>query len=149
MTFVASVTAPFRAGARPLIVAPVVTVIDSNTLIVPAKADPVPMVAGAANLPKDIAGAGATDESNLLPEAVVSVEPAWKIQTSLDPPESVSVPVSLARTRSCTPGVGVWPPGSATTGMVEASCGRRVIKCGDEVGLGPLRDRVAAAWLSR
>ena len=119
MTFVSSVTAPFRASARPLIVAPVVTVIDSRAMIVPAKADPVPIVAELPICQETLQGPAPPMKTTLLPEAVVSVEPAWKIQTSLDPPESVSAPVSPSEDAELyTPGGRVWPPRSATTGMV-------------------------------
>lgn len=94
MVFVSSVTAPFRASARPSIVAPVVRVIDSRARIVPLKADPVPIVAELPICQKMLQDCAPPMRTTLLPDAVVSVEPAWKIQTSSDPPESVSIPVS-------------------------------------------------------
>ena len=45
IVFVSKVTAPFRANARPSIVAPVVTVIEVKAMIVPLNAEPVPIVA--------------------------------------------------------------------------------------------------------
>jgi hypothetical protein len=93
IVFVSKVTAPFRASARPSIVAPVVTVIDVKAMIVPLNAEPVPIVAELPTCQKTLQDCAPPLRTTLLPVAVVSVEPAWKIQTSLDEPERVSVPV--------------------------------------------------------
>ena len=119
MVFVSKVTAPFRASARPSIVAPVVTVIDDRAMIVPLNADPVPIVAELPICQKTLQDCAPPMRTTLLPEAVVSVEPAWKIQTSLGPPESVSAPVSpIELAELYTPGTKVWPPRLPAIGIV-------------------------------
>jgi hypothetical protein len=95
---VSSVTAPFRARARPVTRAPVVTVMLVNARMFPANDVAVPSVAELPTcqntLPADPALIRTTDEAL----AVVSVLPILKMKTALALPWplSVRVPVSCA-----------------------------------------------------
>ena len=93
IVFVSSVTAPLRARSRPSMTAPVVAVMDVSAMIVPLKFDPVPSVAELPICQNTLQACAPPEKTTLLPLAVVNVEPAWKIHTSVDPPESVSTPV--------------------------------------------------------
>ena len=64
MGLLSRVTAPLRARRRPSTVVPVFTVIEVRAITVPTKVVPVPEVAGAADLPEDVAGIGAVDEGH-------------------------------------------------------------------------------------
>ena len=119
MVLVSKVTAPSRASTRPSMLAPVARVIDVRATIVPLNAEPAPIVALPPTCQKTLQGVAPPAKATLLRLAVVSVEPAWKIQTSLDVPASVNVPVRASEEAELyTPGVRVWPPRSPTTGMV-------------------------------
>ena len=93
IVFVSSVTAPFRARSRPSMNAPVVAVIESSAMMVPLKLDPVPRVAELPICQNTLQACAPPEKTMLLPLMVVSVEPAWNIHTSVEPPDSVSTPV--------------------------------------------------------
>jgi hypothetical protein len=121
MTLVSRVTSPFLARARPSIVAPVFTKIEVSARIVPLKAVPVSIVAELPTCQKMLQDCAPPVRTTLLPEPVMSEDPAWKIQTSLGPPERVSGtgPVSDSEEAELyTPATSVWPPRLALTAMV-------------------------------
>lgn len=118
MTLVSRVTAPFCARARPSIVAPVFTEIEVSARIVPMKSVPTSIVAELPTCQKMLQDCAPPVRTTLLPTPVMSVETAWKIQTSLGPPESVSGtgPVSDSEEVDLyTPATRFWPPRSALT----------------------------------
>jgi hypothetical protein len=96
MSFVSIVTAPFRASARPSITTPVVTVMEVNARIEPAKFEFVPSVAELPTCQKTLHDCAPLTNDTRLPEAVVSVDPTWKTQMASGSPaaSSVSVPVN-------------------------------------------------------
>ena len=96
MVLVSNVTAPLRASTRPSTFAPVVTVIDPRARIVPRKVEPVPIVASLPTCQKTLQDEALLIRLTWLPEAVVSVEPAWKTNTAFGSPpaSSVSAPLS-------------------------------------------------------
>jgi hypothetical protein len=91
-----SVTAPFRAKARPVTVAPVVSVMLVSATIFPAKEVVVPSVAELPTCQWTLHAEPLLVMTTLEPLAVVSVVPIWKTQTALGspPPFSVRAPVS-------------------------------------------------------
>jgi hypothetical protein len=91
-----NVTAPLRASIRPLTVAPVFRVIEVRAMRVPTKLVVVPRVADEPTCQKTLHACAPFSSTTLLPEAVVSVEPAWRMKTApaLPPPLSVNAPVS-------------------------------------------------------
>jgi hypothetical protein len=95
IVFVSSVTAPLRARTRPSTVAPVVSVMLCSARMVPRKLDPVPSVAELPTCQKTLQACAPFVKLTTLPDAVVSVEPAWNTNTALalPPPSSVSAPV--------------------------------------------------------
>jgi hypothetical protein len=96
MVLVSSVVAPLRANVLPSIVAPVVTVIDVKARTVPVNTEFVPSVAELPTCQKTLQGDAPPMRLTRLAEAVVSVEPAWKIKTALPAPwaSRVRVPVN-------------------------------------------------------
>jgi hypothetical protein len=74
--FVSSVTAPFLASARPSIATPVVTVIEVKARIDPANVEFVPRVAELPTCQKTLQDWAPFISNTLLPDAVVSVDPA-------------------------------------------------------------------------
>jgi hypothetical protein len=94
-TLSSRVTAPFRARTRPFTVAPVLRVAELSAMIVPLMALVVPSVAELPTCQKILQACAPFSKTTLLLEAVVSVEPAWKMKTALasPPPFKVSVPV--------------------------------------------------------
>ena len=79
----ANVTAPVRASALPLSAAPVVTVMDACARMVPLKIVLVPRVAELPTCQKTLeATAPPIRTTALLPAAVVSVLPIWKMKTA-------------------------------------------------------------------
>jgi hypothetical protein len=106
------VTAPVLASARPVMVSPVVAVIDASARMVPVKVDPVPRVAELPTCQKTLQAWAPLTRSMLLAESVVSVEPAWKMKTALALPCASSVsepPTSSDDDALYTPGPKVWP----------------------------------------
>jgi len=106
------VTAPFRASARPVTVSPVVTVIEVRARMVPWKTDPVPSVAELPTCQKTLQAWPPLMNLTELPEAVMSAEGTWKIQTAfgsfcasrISAPETPSPDEALY-----TPGARTWP----------------------------------------
>jgi hypothetical protein len=96
MVLVSNVTAAFRASTRPSTVAPVVTVIDVKARIDPLKLEAVPRVAELPTCQKTLQAWAPLTRFTLLADAVVSVEPAWKMNTAFASPwaSSVRAPVS-------------------------------------------------------
>ncbi len=91
-----SVTAPLRASARPYTVTPSFIEIDVSARMEPTKVEPVPSVAELPTCQKTLHGCAPLTRFTLLPEAVVSDEPAWKMKTVSGSfcASSVSEPVS-------------------------------------------------------
>jgi hypothetical protein len=97
MTLSSSVTAPFRASARPSIsVAPVFIVIDASARMFPLKDVFVPNVAELPICQKTLHAWAPFLSSTRLLDAVVSVDPTWKMKTALGSPcaSSATSPVS-------------------------------------------------------
>ena len=106
------VTAPFRASARPMMVSPVVTVIDCSARMLPVKAECVPSVAELPTCQKTLQGSAPLMRRTSLAESVTSVEPTWKMKTASGLPcaSSVSVPPTSSEVVALyTPGMRVWP----------------------------------------
>ncbi len=95
MVLVSNVAAPLRASVLPSIVVPVVTVIDVKARTVPVKVEFVPSVAELPTCQKTLQGSVPPMRLTRLAEAVVSVEPAWKMKTAFPSPwaSRVRVPV--------------------------------------------------------
>jgi hypothetical protein len=96
MVFVSNVTAPFCANTLPSTVAPVVSVADVKTRIFPLKVVVVPSIAELPTCQKTLQSWASFIRLTLLADAVVSVEPIWKMKTALGSPRasSTSVPVN-------------------------------------------------------
>ncbi len=94
MVLVSSVTAAFLASNRPVTFAPVVAVIDAFARIVPLKVEFVPSVAELPTCQKTLLGRTPLMRFTLLLAAVVSVDPIWKMKTSLELPSRVREPVN-------------------------------------------------------
>ena len=90
------VTAPLRASTRPCTVTPVFTVADVSAMIVPEKSEYEPRVAELPTCQKTLHACAPFSRSTVLLEAVINVDPAWKMKTALASPcpLSVTVPVS-------------------------------------------------------
>jgi hypothetical protein len=90
-----SVTAPSRASRRPSTSAPVVPVIDVMAKMVPLKVEDVPSVAELPTTQNTLPTWAPLMSTTSLAPAVVSVVPAWKMNTAFSSPwaSSVSVPV--------------------------------------------------------
>lgn len=80
---VSKVTAPLLANNWPFITAPVVAVIDVNAKMLPWKVDPVPSVAELPTCQKTLQDFAPLIRTTLLLDAVISVEPIWKMKTAL------------------------------------------------------------------
>jgi hypothetical protein len=110
-----NVTAPFRARTLPWTVAPVFSVADVSARMVPTKLLVVPSVAELPTCQKTLHACAPFSSTTRLPEAVIKVEPAWKMKTAsaLPPPLRVSEPDrAIADADSYTPEVKVDPPRS-------------------------------------
>jgi hypothetical protein len=83
---VSSVTAPLRARARPCTVTPVVTLIDVRARIVPTNVDPVPRVAELPTCQNTLHCCAPLINVTVLPDAVMSVESVWKMNTEFGSP---------------------------------------------------------------
>ena len=95
MELSSSVTAPFLASARPDTEAPVLRVIDVKARMVPEKLLVVPRVALDPTCQNTLQAFAPFSNRTVLPDPVISVEPAWKMNTELGspPPFRVTVPV--------------------------------------------------------
>src|ERR1019366_7004540 len=110
-----NVTAPLRARTLPWTVAPVFSVAEVSARIVPTKLLVVPSVAELPTCQKTLHACAPFSSTTRLPEAVIKVEPAWKIKTAsaLPPPLRGSEPDrAMADADSYTPEVKVDPPRS-------------------------------------
>jgi len=92
---VSSVTAAVRASARPSTVVPVSSVMDASAIIVPLNTVPVPKVAELPTCQKTLHALAPSIRIIELADAVVSVEPIWKMNTEsgLPIPFRVTAPV--------------------------------------------------------
>src|ERR1700729_4055713 len=73
------VTAPFLARARPLMVSPVVTVIEARARMLPRNVEPVPSVAELPTCQKTLQAWAPLMGTMVVAESVVSVLPIWKM----------------------------------------------------------------------
>ena len=104
------VTAPFRASTRPATLVPVSTVIDVRARMLPTNLFVVPSVAELPTCQNTLQAWAPPIKSTVLPDAVVRVEPAWKMNTALGSPSAfrVTVPVSpIDEVALYTPGTRV------------------------------------------
>ena len=112
------VTAPFRANTRPATVALVCTVAEVNARMLPTKVVSVPRVAELPTCQKTLHGDAPPISLTVLLDAVIKVDPAWKMNTALGSfcAFRVTVPVRLSADADLyTPGAKVCPPRSADT----------------------------------
>ena len=86
IVFVSIVTAPFRARTRPSTVAPVVREILVSAMIVPRNVELVPRVAELPTCQYTLQDWAPLMSRTELPDAVVSVDPAWKTKTARGSP---------------------------------------------------------------
>ena len=91
-----AVTAPLRAKRLPSTVTPSFIEIDVKARMLPWNAVLVPSVAELPTCQKTLHAWAPPMRLTLLPDAVISVEPAWKTKTALGSPwaSSVKAPVS-------------------------------------------------------
>src|SRR5687767_2987717 len=118
-----SVTAAFRASRRPLVPAPVVTVMLCKARMLPANAVPVPSVAELPTCQNTLQELPPLITFTREALAVVKVLPIWKMKTASGLPcaSSVSVPVRpIEPAAQYTPGVRVVPPRSAEIVVLQA-----------------------------
>ena len=89
------VTAPFRASTRPSTVAPLLSVADVNAIMEPTKLVVVPNVAELPTCQKTLHACAPFSRTTLLLDAVVRLDPAWKMNTAFGspPPFNVTEPV--------------------------------------------------------
>lgn len=92
------VTAPLRASKRPSTVAPVIAVMDVKARMFPAKSVPVPRVAELPTWKKTLQALAPLSRVTILLEAVMNVEPIWKIKTELGFPWPSSVRFPVRKT---------------------------------------------------
>ena len=95
MVLLSKVTAAFSANSRPSTVAPVSAVMAVKARMFPTKSESVPRVAELPTCQKTLPARAPLVRTTWLLEAVISVDPAWKIQTAfgLFVASSVRVPV--------------------------------------------------------
>jgi hypothetical protein len=113
MTLSFNVTAPVWAKTRPSTLAPVLSVTEANARIVPTKEVVLPSVAELPTCQKTLHACAPFSRTTDEAEAVIKVEPAWKMKTALGSPPAFNVrgPVScMALADSYTPGLRVKPP---------------------------------------
>jgi hypothetical protein len=96
MTFVSRLTWPLRASTRPFTVVPVCTEIEVNAMMVPTKVVLVPSVAELPTCQNTLHGEAPLIRATVLFDAVINVDPAWKMNTALGSPcaSRVTVPVN-------------------------------------------------------
>ncbi|MEY2471431.1 MAG: hypothetical protein QOK28_760 [Actinomycetota bacterium] len=95
--FESNVTAPLRASRRPRTVALVLAVIDSDARTLPTMVEPTPSVAELPTFQNTLHACEPLMNETELFGAVMSVDPAWKMNTALPSPwpSRVRVPVTL------------------------------------------------------
>jgi hypothetical protein len=89
------VTAPFLASTRPATVVPVCTATEVSAKMLPVNVVWVPRVAELPTCQNTLHAWAPPIRWTVLPDAVIKVEPAWKMNTALGPPFRVTVPVRL------------------------------------------------------
>lgn len=96
MTLLSRLTCPLRASTRPFTVVPVCTEMEVNAMMVPTKVVLVPRVAELPTCQNTLHGEAPLIRATVLPDAVINVDPAWKMKTALGSPcaSKVTVPVS-------------------------------------------------------
>lgn len=96
MVLLSKLTCPLRASTRPDTVVPVCTEIDVNAMIVPTKVVLVPSVAELPTCQNTLHGEAPLMRATVLFEAVINVDPAWKMNTAFGSPcaSRVTVPVN-------------------------------------------------------
>jgi hypothetical protein len=96
ITSLISVTAPLRANARPWTVTLSLIEIEVNARMVPIKTEDVPRVAELPICQKTLHACAPLTRFTWLADAVVSMDPTWKMKTALGSPwaSSVSGPVN-------------------------------------------------------
>lgn len=97
MTLVSRLTCPLRARTRPATVVVVCTEIEVNAIMVPTNVVFVPNVAELPTCQNTLQAVAPPVSATVLLEAVINVDPAWKMNTALGSPcaLSVTVPVKL------------------------------------------------------
>ena len=83
MTLSSRVTAPFRASTLPCTVAPVFSEADVNAKMFPTKLVSVPSVAELPTCQNTLQAWAPLSRLTVLLDAVISVDPAWKMNTAL------------------------------------------------------------------
>jgi len=98
MVFVSRVTAPLRASTLPMTVAPVFNEADVSAMMVPTNVLVVPSVAELPTCQKTLHHDAPLISETVLLDAVIKVEPAWKMNTelALPCPFRVTVPDKLS-----------------------------------------------------
>ena len=110
MTLSSRVTAPFLASTRPATVVPVCTVIEVRARMLPTKLLPVPSVAELPTCQNTLHAWAPLIRLTVLLDAVMRVDPAWKINTASGLPSAfkVTVPVRpIEEVALYTPGTRV------------------------------------------
>jgi hypothetical protein len=113
MTLSIRVTAPVWAKTRPSTLAPESSDTDASARIVPTKDVVLPSVAELPTCQKTLQAWAPFSRMTDAAEAVVKVDPAWKMNTAFasPPPSNVRGPVScIALDARYTPGLSVRPP---------------------------------------
>jgi hypothetical protein len=89
------VTAPFRANTRPSNAAPVCSEAEVNAKMFPTNVVPVPSVAELVTCQNTLHAWAPLIRLTVLPDPVIRVDPAWKMNTALASPcpSRVTVPV--------------------------------------------------------
>jgi hypothetical protein len=98
MVLVSRLTWPFRASTRPVTVVPVCTVAEVNAKMLPTKVVLVPKVAELPTCQNTLHAWAPLISATVLFDAVIRVDPTWKMNTALGSPcpSRVTVPVRLS-----------------------------------------------------
>ncbi len=121
MVLVSRVTDPLRASTRPLTVLPVCTDAEVKARMLPTKVVLVPRVAELPTWKNTLQGDTPLTRLTVLSDAVIRVDPAWKMNTELASPfpSKVTVPVRpSAPAVLYTPATKVFPPRLVPAGPV-------------------------------
>ena len=118
MVLVSRVTAPLLASTRPATVVPVCTAAEVSARMLPTNVVLVPRVAELPTCQNTLHAWAPLIRLTVLFDAVVRVDPIWKMNTAFGSPwaSSVTVPVKpIEEAAWYTPGSKVWPPRSVET----------------------------------
>jgi hypothetical protein len=117
-----SVTAALRASSRPVTEAPVLAVTEVRARTVPTNAEVVPSVAELPTCQNTLHAVAPLSSRTRLPDAVITVLAAWKMNTAVGSPSAsrLNVPVRPNAPPRYTPDTSVCPPRSAVTVAVGA-----------------------------